>query len=217
MGGLRGVMEIYDITLPISPKLPVWPGDPAIVLVQMESMDAGAHVNVSRLACSVHTGTHVDAPHHFLNDGRTIENLPLDELIGPAYVLQVPHEVDLITAAVLEAATIPTGTTRLLLKTRNSGIWKCGENQFQEDFVAVSADGAEWLVANGVKLVGVDYLSIAPLNNSDPTHHVLLEASVIIVEGLDLSLVEPGAYDLYCLPLKLVGSDGAPARAILIG
>jgi arylformamidase len=209
-------MEIHDITLPVSPGMPVWPGDPPLVLEQLESMDAGAHANVSRLDCSVHTGTHVDAPHHFLNNGRTVESLPLDVLIGPVQVVAISSGAELVTASVLESASIPHGTTRLLLKTRNSDIWQRGEERFQENFVAVSSDGAEWLVAHGVRLVGVDYLSVAPFKNSGPTHHILLKAGMVILEGVDLSAVEPGVYDLYCLPLKLVGSDGAPARAILV-
>lgn len=209
-------MKIYDITLPIAPGMPVWPGDPPLVLERVESMDDGAHVNVSRLACSVHTGTHVDAPHHFLNDGRTVEMLPLDVLTGPAWVAALPSGVDLVTAAVLEAASIPAGVTRLLLKTRNSELWRRGETRFQEEFAAISPDGAEWLTGRGVRLIGVDYLSVAPFQDSDPTHHILLKAGVVILEGVDLSAVEAGAYELYCLPLKLVGSDGAPARAILI-
>lgn len=209
-------MKIYDITLSVSPAMPIWPGDPPLVLERVESMDDGAHVNVSRLSCSVHTGTHVDAPHHFLNDGRTVESLPLDALIGPAWVASLPSGADLVTASVLEAASIPAGTTRLLLKTRNSEIWRRGEMRFQKDFVAVSPDGADWLLAHGIRLIGVDYLSVAPFQDSDPTHHILLREGVVILEGVDLSAVEAGAYDLYCLPLKLVGSDGAPARAILV-
>jgi arylformamidase len=210
-------MKIYDITLPITPGMPVWPGDPAVVLERVSSMDAGAHDNISRLACSVHTGTHVDAPHHFLNDHRTVDALPLDVLTGPTQVIQIPEEVDLITAAILEGAGIPPGTTRLLLKTRNSMIWQGAENGFVRDFVGVSLDGAEWLVQAGLQLVGIDYLSIAPYKKSIPTHQALLKAGIIILEGLDLRAVSPGIYDLYCMPLKLVGSDGAPARAILIG
>ncbi len=208
--------KIFDITLPISPDMPVWPGDPTLTLEQVESMDAGAHVNVSRLECSVHTGTHVDAPHHFLNDGRTVESLPLDILTGPAQVVQLPHSADLVTAPILQAASILADTTRLLLKTRNSDIWERGEKLFQEDFVAIAPDGAEWLVARGIRLIGVDYLSVAPFNDSDPTHHILLMKGIVILEGVDLSAVQPGVYDLFCLPLKLVGSDGAPARVILI-
>lgn len=210
-------MKIYDITLTISPSMPVWPGDPSVVLERIESMDAGAHVNVSQLSCSVHTGTHVDAPHHFLNDGRTVESLPMDILCGSALVLSLGDEVDLVTADVLEAAAIPDGTSRLLLKTRNSQLWACGEKEFVKEFVAISPDGADWLVRRGVKLVGIDYLSIAPFGLSDVPHQVLLKPGIILLEGVELSAVPPGAYTLYCLPLKLAGSDGAPARAILVG
>ena len=210
-------MKIFDITLPVSPKLPVWPGDPRVELELVSSMDAGAHDNISRLACSVHTGTHVDAPHHFLNDHRSVDALSLDVLTGPARVIQIPESVDLVTAVILENAAIPSGTSRLLLKTRNSRLWEHGEKEFIKDFVGVSLDGAEWLVQAGVKLVGIDYLSIAPYKQSIPTHTALLKPGIVILEGLDLSAVSPGSYDLYCLPLKLVGSDGAPARAILIG
>ena len=210
-------MKFYDITLAISPTIPVWPGDPAVMLEQVSSMDAGAHDNVSRLGCSVHTGTHVDAPHHFLNDHRTVEHLSLDVLIGQARVVQIPEEVGLINADILEKSKIPPGTERLLLKTRNSLLWREGEREFKKDFVGVSADGAEWLVRFGVKLVGIDYLSIAPYKQSTATHQTLLRPGVIILEGLDLSAVPPGTYELFCLPLKLTGSDGAPARVVLIG
>jgi len=210
-------MAIYDITLPISPDLPVWPGDPQVVLEQVSSMDNGAHDNVSRLACSVHTGTHVDAPHHFLNDHRTVESLPMSILVGPAQVVQIPYEVVLITAEVLDKAAIPAGTTRLLLKTRNSRFWELGEQEFNKDFVGVSLDGADWLVRTGVKLVGIDYLSIAPYKQSLQTHRALLAPGIVILEGVNLLDVSPGLYELYCLPLKLVGSDGAPARVVLMG
>lgn len=210
-------MKIYDISLPISPDMPVWPSDPPVVLELVSSMDAGAHDNISRLACSVHTGTHVDAPHHFLNDHRTVETLSLDVLTGPAQVIQIPEHVGLITAEILEKAAIPSDTLRLLLKTRNSRLWERREKEFDKDFVGISVDGAEWLVRTGLKLVGIDYLSIAPYKQSIPTHQVLLKPGIVILEGVDLSAIAPGIYDLYCLPLKLAGSDGSPARAILIG
>ena len=209
-------MKIFDISLAISQSLPVWPGDPPIVLEQIESMDSGAHVNISRLSVSVHIGTHVDAPHHFLNNGRTVEQLPLDVLTGPCYVTQLPDGVDAITSDALESIPIPENVTRVLFGTSNSRLWARGVEQFQEDFVAVTQDGAEWLVRRDIRLVGVDYLSVAPHGDSAPTHKVFLEAGVVVVEGLELSAVPRGFYDLYCLPLKLLGSDGAPARAILI-
>lgn len=210
-------MTIYDISLTISPDMPVWPGDPAVQLTQVAAMDQGDSANVSHLSFGVHTGTHVDAPHHFLNDNRTVESLPLEVLTGPCYVFQFPDDVDAITAEVLERTAWPSGVTRVLFGTRNSKIWARGENTFQTDFVGITEDGAHWLVEKGVRLVGVDYLSVAPYKQSRPTHEVLLNAGVVIVEGLDLSAMPRGFYDLYCLPLKIAGSDGAPTRAILVG
>ena len=210
-------MKIHDISLSIQPGMPVWPGDPSVELERISSIDEGAHANVSRLACGVHTGTHVDAPNHFLNDQRTVENLDLEVLTGPALVIQIPDEILLVTSDVLEKATIPPGTTRLLLKTRNSHIWEEGKMEFFTNFTGISPDAAEWLVRKGVRLVGIDYLSIAPYKQGTPAHQVLLIPGVIILEGVDLSKVDPGEYDIYCLPLKLMNSDGAPARAILVG
>lgn len=209
-------MKTYDISLPISPHLPVWPGDPAIVLEQVESMDQGADANVSHLSAGVHVGTHVDAPHHFLNDGRTVDELPLDVLTGPCYVTQLPDGIEAITAEALDGLSLPSDATRILFGTSNSRLWSGGVTEFREDFVAVMEDGASWLVEHGIQLVGVDYLSVAPYGDSVPTHRILLQAGVVVVEGLELSAVPRGFYDLYCLPLKLLGSDGAPARAILI-
>ncbi len=209
-------MRTYDITLTISPKLPTWPGDPGVELERVEKIEAGSNANVSRIDMGVHTGTHVDAPYHFLQEGSTVDQLDLSMLAGRAYVLHLP-EVDLITAAVLDAAQIPPRTRRVLFKTRNSDYWANDDLGFQEDFVGLSEDGAEYLVQRGVKLVGMDYLSIAPYKQSRPTHEILLSAGVVIVEGLDLREVSQGRYTIYCLPLKLAHSDGAPARAILIG
>jgi arylformamidase len=209
-------MTIHDISLTISPDLPVWPGDPPIRLERVQRMEEGANANVTHASLGVHVGTHVDAPYHFLGgDADTVDRLPLDALIGPALVVSLP-EVRRITADVLEQIDLPAGVSRLLFKTRNSTLWARGEASFQEDFVALSADAAKWLVARNVQLVGVDYLSVAPFHESVPTHRILLSAGVIIVEGLDLSGVEPGDYTLCCLPLKIKGSDGAPARAVLV-
>jgi arylformamidase len=209
-------MHTYDISVTVSPQLPTWPSDPSILLERVAKIENGANANVSRLGISVHTGTHVDAPYHFLKDGITIEYLNLSLLTGRAYVLHLP-DADVITAAILDGAHIPPRTRRVLFRTRNSDLWLRKVTDFQTDFVGVSADGAEYLVKRGVKLVGVDYLSVAPYRQSGPVHEILLQAGVVIVEGLDLSKVSQGRYTLYCLPLKLAGSDGAPARAILVG
>ncbi len=210
-------MTIYDITLGISQTLPVWPGGPVIVLEQVESMDRGAHANVTRLCMSAHTGTHVDAPHHFLNDHRTVEQLPLDILTGQCFVLDLTLMEGHVNAKVLENSNIPENTLRLLIKTGNSAHWQAGDKNFFPGFQGITEDGAEWLVEKGIKLIGIDYLSVAPYKQSVPTHSVLLNAGIIALEGVDLSLVRQGEYELYCLPLKLIGSDGAPARVILIG
>jgi arylformamidase len=211
-------MRTYDISLTISPDLPVWPGDPGVVVERVEKIEEGAAANVSQLRLGAHTGTHVDAPYHFLGgEAATVEQLPLNMLTGRAYVLHLADEVDLITASVLEQAGIPPRTRRLLLKTRNSALWARKENEFQTDFVALSADGAQYLVDRRVRLVGVDYLSVAPFDQSVPTHEILLKAGIIVLEGLNLSEVSQGRYALYCLPLKIAGCDGAPARAILVG
>ena len=211
-------MRIYDITLTISSGLPVWPGDTPVSLERISRIEAGDESNITKLETSVHVGTHVDAPYHFLGDGfNTVEKLSLKMLTGRAYVLHLPDDVNEITAAVLQKVDVPPRTRRLLFRTRNSGYWARRVKEFQEGFVALSPDGAQHLVDRGIKLVGVDYLSVAPFHQSAPTHEILLRAGVIALEGLDLSEVSQGRYTLYCLPLKLAGADGAPARTILIG
>lgn len=209
-------MRTYDISLTISRQLPTWPGDPELTLERVRKIEEGSNANVSRLSMSVHTGTHVDAPYHFLPDGSTAEQLLLKVLTGRVYVLHLP-DVDTITAEVLADTAIPSRTRRVLFKTRNSQYWSRQKEGFQTEFVGISQDGAEHLVRRGIKLVGVDYLSVAPYKQSRPVHESLLKAGVVIVEGLDLSEVSQGRYTLYCLPLKLAGCDGAPARAILVG
>jgi arylformamidase len=210
-------MHTYDLTLTISPDIPVWPGDPSVDLKRVSKIEEGANANVSHIKMGVHTGTHVDAPFHFLENGKTVEEMPLSTLMGRAYVVHLKDSVDLITAEILENADIPPRTRRVLLRTSNSAFWAKGHLPFQENFVAIDEGAAEYLVKRGVKLVGVDYLSVAPFKNSAPTHKILLESGLVVVEGLDLSKVSQGRYNFYCLPLKLAGSDGAPARAILVG
>ena len=210
-------MRIYDISLPIYAGMPLWPGDPGVVVERVNKMEEGAESNVSRLSLGVHTGTHIDAPYHFLGGSSLrVEQLSLKTLTGRAYVLDLP-DVERITASVLEAAEIPPRTRRLLFKTRNSSFWGDKTLGFQEDFVAISPDGAQHLVERGVRLVGIDYLSVAPYKESVATHRILLEGGVVVVEGLDLSRIEQGRYTLHCLPLKIADCEGAPARAILIG
>lgn len=209
-------MRIFDITVPISNDMPVWPGDPKVEVEQIDSIDKGAKANVSRICAGVHSGTHVDAPHHFLNNHKGIDTVPLELLTGTAFVLHVPDSVIAINAEFIDKAPIPDGTRRILFKTRNSDFWAGGVKEFQTNFTGVSGDGAEAIVKKGIKLVGVDYLSVGPYKQGGPTHRTLLGAGIVIVEGLNLSEVPQGQYSLYCLPLRIAGADGAPARAILV-
>ncbi len=209
-------MIIYDISVPVSSGLPVWPGDPRVSLERVSKIEEGADANVTFIRMSAHTGTHIDAPYHFLGgDNDTVDQLPLELLIGPAYVLHVPVEVNLVKTETLQALVIPEGTTRLLIKTRNSNYWQSAETEFIKEYVAISPDAARYLIERGIQVIGVDYLSIAPFDNTIPTHRILLEAGVLIIEGLNLSGIDQKNYELYCLPLNLIGTDGAPARAVL--
>lgn len=205
---------IYDITVTISPESPVYPGDPQIEVTPVSRISAGAGANVSVLRLGTHTGTHVDPPFHFIEGGLTIDRVPLEILVGECHVVPVP-DVPAITTAELQVAKIPEGTERVLLKTRNSDLWR--KPGFQTDYTYLEPDAADWLVGRGVKLVGTDYLSIERLKSgSHPTHTRLLGSGVVIVEGLDLADVPGGIYTLVCLPLKILDGDGGPARAILI-
>ncbi|MCB1771584.1 MAG: cyclase family protein [Candidatus Competibacteraceae bacterium] len=203
-----------DISLTISPDLPHWPGSPLTELTRRRDMARGDSVNDSVLTCGVHTGTHVDAPLHFLADGADVTRLSLAVLIGPAVVATLP-EVKAITARDLEALNLPPDTQRLLLRTRNSEDWQRGDRTFRPDFVALTTDAAHWIVARGIQLIGIDYLSIQRFRDNPETHIALLQAGIVIVEGLNLTGIEPGDYELICLPLKLAGAEGAPARAVL--
>jgi len=209
-------MRIIDISLTLSKDTPVWPGDPAIQLERINKMEEGANSNVSRITMGVHSGTHIDAPVHFGVSSQGVDAIRLDELIGPCFVVELPDEVDLIDRQALEKVHIPSGPTRLLFKTRNSKLWAEGIIGFDTHFVAIAEDAARFLVERGTRVVGVDYLSVAPYKHSTPTHEALLKGGVVIIEGLDLHAVAGGYYSLICLPLKLAGSDGAPARAALI-
>jgi arylformamidase len=207
-------MKIFDVSVPISSRLPTWPGDPKVSLERVSSIAKGDAANVSRLDAGVHTGTHVDAPVHFVDGATGIDSIPLETLVGPCLVVEAdPPWLE------LRAEDLPaTPHTRILFKTRNSARWAARKVDFETEFVAVGLELARRLVAEDKILVGVDYLSVesyhAPFEH--PVHHTLLEARIVVIEGLDLSGVEPGEYDLYCLPLKLVASDGAPARTMLV-
>ncbi len=209
-------MRIYDISLGISSALPTWPGDPKIHLEQVSKISEGHASNITKIEMSAHTGTHIDAPYHFIESGMTVDQIPLKVLTGRVYVLHLP-DISIITADILKETTLPPRTRRILFKTRNSDNWVKDNAEFEKDFVALSPDGAQYLVDRNICLVGIDYLSVAPFLDPTPTHEILLKAGVVIVEGLNLSKIKQGRYSFYCLPLKITGAEGAPARAILIG
>ena len=208
--------NIYDISLTIEPDLPTWPGDPALVMTRVKKMEEGSNSNVTRLDMGVHTGTHIDAPFHFVMDGGTVENIPLETLIGPTQVIALSDRLDTIHRHDLENSDIRDDTTRLLIRTRNSANWGKRDKEFDKEFVALEPDAAKYLVERQIKFVGIDYLSIAPYKRSKETHQILLGASVVILEGANLWQIEPGIYQMYCLPLKLGRTEGAPARVILV-
>jgi arylformamidase len=207
-------MTLYDISLTIAEDLPVWPGDPKIELKKISKIEDGEEANETHISACVHIGTHVDAPDHFLGNGQTVENLQLDLLVGAAFVVEM-HVDGQVSAVDLQSASIPEGTKRLLIKTANSQLWAEGVTEFKSDFIALEADAAAYLVNQGVEVVGVDYLSVAPFADPAPTHRILLEAGVLVIEGLNLSGIDSGVYTLMCLPLKIRRSDGAPARVLL--
>ena len=206
--------RIYDISLPIEDGGLVYPGNPPIAITAQQAVARGAGANVSALALGSHTATHVDAAKHFFDDGQTVDALPLERMIGPAVVVAVADDVLAVTAEHLRAAPL-AGHTRVLIRTRNSAYNTARD--FRRDYTYLAPDGAEYLVDLGVELVGVDYLSVEQFRSGHHrTHRTLLAREVVIVEGLALAGVPVGEYQLICLPLRLAGLDGAPARAVLV-
>lgn len=208
-------MKIYDITVPISENVPVYEGDPKVEITTANSIKKGDAANVSKLCFGAHTATHVDAPNHFIEGTRKVDQLDLHKLIGKCRVVEIDKSVLAIKAkhvADLENAE------RVLFKTRNSDFWNNSADGFRKDFTYIEPEAAQILVEKGVKLVGIDYLSVEKFGSTDfRTHKILLEKEVVIIEGLDLREVSAGNYELICLPLKIISEtgDGAPARAVL--
>jgi arylformamidase len=206
--------RIYDVTTPVRNAGVVYPGNPEIRIEPQQAISRGAGANVSSVALGSHSGTHVDAAKHFFDDGQTIDRIPLERLIGPAVLLAFDDDVMSVGAAELQQHDIGS-QTRVLLKTRNSSL--LARADFVKDYTFLAPDGAAYLVDHGVELVGIDYYSIEQFHSGHHrTHLTLLERDTVIVEGLDLSEPPPGAYQLICLPLRLAGLDGAPARAVLV-
>jgi arylformamidase len=202
-----------DVSVPLRTGMVVYEGDPEVAIEPVTRIAAGDLANVSRMVLGTHSGTHMDAPRHFIDGAPGVDRIPLDALVGPAIVADARAAPGDIDAAALAALDVPAGTERLLLRTRNEALRE--REAFTRDFVGIAGDAARALAAMGVRLVGIDYLSIAPSAEPSPTHIALLEAGVAIVENLDLRRAPPGAYELVCLPLRVEGADGAPARALL--
>ena len=211
-------MAIIDISVPIAPgDTPTYPGDPGVEVVSWSAMARGDAANVSVLHFGAHTATHVDAPAHFIAGAPRLGSLPLDALVGPAQVVEVPEDVREIGAEHV-ARLVDEGAERVLFKTRNSTFWENPRGRFREDFTYLAPGAARALVERGVRLVGIDYLSVEKFGSEDfKTHKTLLSQGVVVVEGLDLRGAAAGLYELICLPLKIAAGDGdgAPARAVL--
>lgn len=199
-----------DVSVPIRPRMPIYAGNPGVAIELARSIERGDEVNVSRLALGAHTGTHVDAPRHVIAEASGADELALDRYIGPCVVVDAAAATGPIDAALIDSLDLPRGSDRVLLKTRNSGLW--GRDAFTADFVRLNASGAQALIEREVRLVGIDYLSVGDLD----AHVALLAGGIGVIEGLDLRDVDPGAYFLIAPPVKIARCDGAPARAVLL-
>lgn len=212
-------MIIIDITIPIRPTMLSWPGDPCVEIEKISDIEAGDQSNVTQLTMSAHTGTHIDAPRHFFSNAKTIDQVPLEKLIGDVLVMTIEDSVDIITRHVLENhpdRTLLEKATKVLFRTKNSTFWKTHPDTFQTNYVGIGQSAAEFLCQLSLELIGIDYLSIAHYEDTLNPHRILLSKDIILLEGVDLSKVSDGLYELFCLPINIFGSDGAPARAILI-
>jgi arylformamidase len=208
-------MKIYDVTVPLSNYVPVFEGDPTVEIASAKSIAKGDAANVSRLCCGIHTATHVDAPNHFINGTRRVDQLDLEKLIGRCRVVEIEKHIEAVCP---EHVSDLEDIERVLFKTKNSDFWSDFTTGFRKDFTYIEPEAARILVEKGVKLVGIDYLSVEKFGSEDfATHITFLEKEIVILEGLDLREVPAGEYEIICLPLKIVGGtgDGAPARTVL--
>jgi len=211
-------MKIHDVSLVLRPDMVTWPGEPAPRIEPLRRIARGDSANVSLVTLADHTGTHVDPPVHFIEGANTVDRLPVEALVGRCRVVEFAGTGH-VSGRWLEDARLPPGIERILFKTRNSERWADPTAQFTRDFTAIDASAARWCVERGMRLVGVDYLSVEPQGPEKqgyPVHNTLLRANIVIIEGLDLRAVTPGDYELICAPLKLERGDGAPARVFLI-
>ncbi len=207
-------LRLFDVTVSLHSGVPVWPGDPPAMIERVASIKNGDGYNGSRINSSLHWGTHIDAPFHVNPRGWTIDQIPLEILVGEVQVMEF-SDCSQITAADIEEKYI-AGVERLLFKTRNSEWWSEIPLRFHENFTSLTKEAAEFLIETNVKLVGIDYLSIDLYKEESlPVHHILYQRNVVGIEGLDLSSISPGKYEMYCLPMRIAKGDGAPARVVL--
>jgi arylformamidase len=205
------VPELIDISVRLREDIPTWPGSDGYRIRQALAIVRGDPANVSTIEMDVHCGTHVEGPRHFIEGGATLDTVPLDVFVGPAFVLHLP---DADSIGPDELASVPAGTDRLLIRTRNSALWH-GEAAFRTDYVGLTVAGARSIVEQRIRLVGVDYLSVQRWGDDPETHRVLMRGGVTILEGIDLSAAAAGNYRLMCAPLHLAGSEASPVRALL--
>lgn len=206
--------SIIDISLNLEPGMAAWPGENGVEFRRIQSLDKGDPSTSTHISMGIHSGTHIDAPAHFISSGKTIDQVDMGVFIGPIRIVHLPDK-NRITERDLIKSNLPSGTTRVLFKTRNSEYWQKSPETFHPNFVALTEDAAEWIVNKKIKLIGIDYLSIQPYHHSPGVHRILLDSGVAVLEGLDLNSVTDTDYNLICLPLKLIGTEGAPARAVL--
>ncbi len=204
-----GPVALHDVSIPVRPGMIIYRRNPGVVVERALTIDGGDGANVSRLTMGVHSGTHIDGSLHFYDDGTGVDALPLEAMLGRCIVVEIDDPGEAIDRETLAAAAIPAGTERVILKTPNSRLWDLDE--FTHDFVRLDGSGAEFVLERGIGLIGIDYLSIGDRD----AHLALLGNGVVALEGLDLRLIEPGSYELICLPMKLMDTDGAPARVLL--
>lgn len=212
-------MKIYDISIPIQPNMPIWPGDPPVKLERFSDIEKGSDENITKLQMCVHTGTHIDSPNHFFLEGNTVDHLSFNAFIGEVWVMEISPEVDVISDKVLANHSKTEWlkeTKRVLFKTRNSKLWDTPSHNFQKDYVGLDTSGAEFLAKLNFALIGMDYLSIASYGNTRQPHQILLSQNIVLLEGINLSDVPQGTYQLFCAPLLIEGCEGAPARALLM-
>lgn len=208
------MLTTYDISVPLHPDMVLWPGSYGVHRHRTLEPDANNVITISRLDLCMHSGTHIDAPLHFIPGTGTTAEIPLQQLVGPCYVADFRGKA-VITAADLKALELPANVHKLLLKTDNSNFWNDPEHRFNTGYCALTLDAAQWVAQSPIHLIGIDYLSIQLFDGPDETHVALLKDGVVILETLDLREVPPGYYQLYCLPLKVQGVEGVPVRAIL--